>query len=65
MEAEAPTVPPRGPAAPWDAEALGLQPLQTHATAWRPTAEHGFRVALNLALDGCIVPTLDGAARGA
>lgn len=41
-------------------EALGLQLLATHDTRWSPDAAHGFKVVLNLALDGCIVPTADG-----
>lgn len=43
-------------------ESLGLQLLATHETPWT-TADPSFRVALNLALDGAIVPTRDGAPR--
>jgi hypothetical protein len=45
---------------PLDPAALGLQLLRTHPTDWRPDALSGFKVALNVALDGCIVPTADG-----
>lgn len=45
-------------------DALGLRPLATHPTDWEPYAPgSGFKVTLNLALDGCIVPSLDGARR--
>lgn len=36
---------------------LDLQPLPTHETQWRPS---DVTVALNVALDACIVPTADG-----
>jgi hypothetical protein len=56
------------PPLPTDPSALGLQLLATHVTTWSPDGVGGragrpLRVAMNLALDGAIVPTLDGAAR--
>jgi len=39
-----------------------LLPLKTHETRWTPDAPD-FKVTLNIALDGCIVPTQSGTAR--
>eukprot|EP00775_Hariotina_reticulata_P003171 gene3171-biopygen4832 len=39
-----------------------LLPLKTHQTTWTPNASD-FKVTLNIALDGCIVPTQSGTAR--
>lgn len=41
-----------------------LKPIKTHDTAWEPHQQrNSFKVTLNTALDGCIVPTETGAAR--
>lgn len=39
-----------------------LLPIKTHQTTWTPNASD-FKVTLNIALDGCIVPTQSGTAR--
>jgi hypothetical protein len=58
MEEAAAAHPLRPP--PLRPEAIGLQLLATHDTPWTPQ-DPAFKISLNLALDGCIVPTADGA----